>query len=350
MSTMNINHMSPAIRSAYAPVFREYEEKLGKMILPQYQKAGAVKLPRSETGRLYVFFYSVPYATERTTVSGVYGKSFLSSLNGYLPSGRGDVLIDSAGIVVGEVFPDSLYVLFDLPEHGTQTVQALRSILDDYIVYLTQPELYRQRIEHHSGIQFGSLMRSGLVQQVKKADAEIVESDGRIAELQSSIVETVREREEARRVKEAVGKMLEEFDTAEAVAKLEAVRAVPGVRSVIVTRDWIKISIEREVVIRHGGERYFIGREFELIIYPNKEKEHVQVHNLTQIRGGYCHPHIMEDGKCCLGDSIGTVAQLVAEREYDKLVMMMISFLETYTSDRPYHQVENWPIVYGERS
>jgi hypothetical protein len=139
--------------------------------------------------------------------------------------------------------------------------------------------------------------------------------------------------------------MLDEFPESLLLEKYEALKRLSANGEIYVEKKMISI-FAGQIDIEFKGVVYDIG-EFEIQIFPDGEWGGIKCINLTREVDGYYHPHISDDGECCLGNISESVALLIGTMEYDVVIILMMQFLRTCYEDGWYHEVTNWPIKNG---
>lgn len=340
----SVNEMAEHTWGEMESILSEYAQKLNRQIVVTYHKLGAIAYPHSEPGKLFLYLFSAPGRSSKIKIPRIYDH-FLGGHEAYTPAGNGVLMLDNEGTPVAEITTGSISVLINPPVLTSILMRSvMRLIFDDYLFFLDDPDGFREKNEKFSELHFVSSFQTEIGNLVTKSALAIKDAENKIADHQKAIFELVKKRQEAIRTNSLANTMLQNEDIESIKKKLEAIKLVPGVREVVVTAFWIRVMIEWKVVIAYMGTRYFIGREFELMIYPDGSSGFVRLLNKTQIVESHHHPHISHDGWCCLGNISGPVAQLIAEGKFDLVVMLMIEFLSSINPGGWYKTIEYWPV------
>lgn len=271
---------------------------------------------------------------------------------GFGPSGQGTAIVDpDTGWAVGELVGNNLYVHHDLCHSGTDNeIRILRRLCEEAAAEIGVPP--EERSEHRRKSAEAALRKSEaayvkecekrLHASVAKLRAAIQDHERIIKECQSRITESVRSLADAR---EELERLLSSNDEAEErfAAEFERLRQASGVVDVTVEDGIISVFTEN-IEIPFDGEIRDIG-EFRIDILTSGANGGVRCVNLTRRIGDCFHPHVRDDGSCCLGNIAAGVAKLIGECEYSVLAQIMIQYLQNYNPGNPYLNIKSWPVV-----
>ncbi|MFA6407794.1 MAG: hypothetical protein WCV80_03765 [Candidatus Paceibacterota bacterium] len=123
------NHME-AWRAIY-PVLQKFAEGLQTHIAVS-NPHGYTRPPKTERGKLFIYFWSVPYDIRsekiRQEVFGI--KLNKAQSDAASPTGGGTPIIDSkTGITIAEIHGGTLYVLFDLPHSSSDGFESVTALM-----------------------------------------------------------------------------------------------------------------------------------------------------------------------------------------------------------------------------
>jgi hypothetical protein len=327
------------------PVLQEYA-KILRVEISVSNPHGKESPSRDDPGWLYVRFWSAPRRTERTHIKEAFGIRLKGGQHDAVrPSGEGILIEDETGAPVAEVVGGTLYVLFDLP-HASGGGPLMRAIMEKVLPLFKEPE-ERERLLAEMAERELERSREAYVQEcgrrmanaVKATRDGIAEAEASIESAMRTIVGATRKRDGLRRKLSQLLNSQEEYEE-RFRTEFEKLRAVPGVERIRVREGVVEVFTDL-ITVPFGGAEYEIGR-FCIEIRTSGE---VRCHNLTRKVDGYCHPHVKENGTCCLGNLSAGIAKLLGEYEYSVIAQVMIEYLKTCNPSDWYKSIENWPVV-----
>jgi len=334
------------------PILNDFARKINKSLVVSCPH-GHIKVPYD--GREYdlcVYFWSRPF-------EGEYSESHLSRAYGFLlrDSQRdcfcvdkdfpypGTIISDQTGNEVALIVGKTLYILFDLPHHrGTSPDKILELILADYYLYLTDKEGFEKEIQSRLSRlpheRFVELYRRFLEEGIH--EDKIEDFEDRISQLRTELSLAVRDR------RISLEKKSKTLVNDEAVNDEKIERIFERLCKLSTTG---KITVSEDMVVVPVGQ---IDIEFEGVVYDIGEFEvkidlddcSVLCVNKTRRVNRCYHPHVEDDGNCCLGDASYGIGVLLGDLELETVVLMMIEFLKSYSRWGAYHdaEIEEWPI------
>lgn len=343
--------------SEIEPVLKEYAELLGTEIVvsnPHGHAAPAL----TETGKLYIRFWSTPEASPKSKILAVFGIKLKGGQDDACrPSGLAGAIpiIDPDGVAAAEVVGGTLYILFDLP-HASGGGPLMRAIMEQYValqksseerarMMAKQAEAERQR-SRQAWIKECSRRLEKTASGTREA---ITKAEQAIEAHQRQLVEQIRLLDGQRRKLEQVEATRPELER-RYEQEFDKLLQVPHV--VRVTAESGKISVFTDrIFVDHGGRRYDIG-DFRVEVYTDGSNGCVRMYNLTRrvdaYQSGMQAPHVFPDGKPCLGNLKEAIPAYLGEYEYSIVVMLCIQYLQSVnTQDAAGKYITCWPLVEG---
>ena len=330
------------------PVLTEFAEILETNIYVSNPHGSAVE-PRNEDGKLFIRFWSIPRVTRAARIRKPFGISISEGQSdARLATGDGIPVIDDERQVVAEICGGTLYVLFDLPHSEDNAAPLMTSIMTRYTLLKKSPEEFNRMLAE---IAENELKRSRkayvkecgrrLRNTIRTLKSDLRDQEKNITDSQKLIVESVRREQEIRK---ALDLFLSDSSKEDALyaSEFDKLVAVPGVVKVVVNKEGLISIFTDQIDVRYSGATYDIGK-FRIDIITDGSEGAVRCYNLTRNTGGYAHPHIRSDGKCCLGNISDGVAKLIGSHEYSVLAQLMLRFLGVVNEDGWYLSVRNWP-------
>ena len=248
-------------------------------------------------------------------------------------------IIDSNGYEVAWISGNTLYILFNIAcevwsDEKNYANLILDLIIDDYYLYLTQPDLFAGEMAIRQHRKFISAYRTGLA---GASESSIKEMQSRINDISEALAGVVRDQ-----------KILSLQETESEVFETQSHELFERLRSMSVGGR-VKISDDRDNIsifvgqidIKYEGVVYAIG-EFEVGVDVSDCT--VWFRNLTESVRGYAHPNIDHNDRFCLGDASYGVAVLWGNMEIDTIMSMMIQFLKTYNPKSCFKDIKEWPV------
>ncbi len=333
------------------PVFQSFADKIGQDIFFSNPHHRIQPVYTGEEFGLCVYFWAIPpevsdsfhggdinmaygYPTVGDSQSSSYILSFDRTIEG------GTRIVDSEGETLALIFGKTLYVLFDLPHWSygqNNAVEIMKRILDDYFLYLSNAVRFERemcrRIEGGLESRFTEIYKDALTEDV---DYEPEELKTTFVSKKLQLLSTVRDMKTLLNAKSDKPAEIED-------AKIEAV--FKGLEKISVTG---KIRVAGNVVYVPVGQ---IDIEYDEVVYDIGEfdvaidmvKHDVKCFNRTRIVGGDNHPHVNDDGYCCLGDASYGMDLFLKSMQLEVVVLMMIQFLKSYNDDNFYEEIDSWP-------
>lgn len=267
------------------------------------------------------------------------------------PSGQGKEIITPEGLAIAEfIDPNVLAIFCNLSGMGSEDdLKIYEEILYEVAeMFGYTKEVLRSMKNNRSTIDttnfLANICNSRLsdeknrlsrlkndVEFKKKEFFQLLKQEKEIVELISSLEKTMQS--DIEKVKKEI----------ESCTKMNHVKSVSvDKNSIVVTTDMI--------YIYHDNLKYKIG-EFD--IYINPISGDVTFKNISQgyrrrsVWGSFCHhPHINEGGRACWGNVSGSVMTLINDNEYEALVSVLISYLESVNiSDSAGEKITWWDVV-----
>lgn len=304
-------------------------------------------------GKFHIHIWSSPSGKQSSMPPKmIWGIEVNCRDSGFTTSGQGTAIIDpSTGWAVGELVGDNLYIHHDLCHEGTDwEIEIFRRLLKETVVEMKgSPE---ERIGRRRKLVEAQLKES-LARYVKECEKRIASSiasartdirkhENTIEKCQLDITKSVRLLADSRKKLEQLENSSDEVEKRFA-AEFERLRQMPGVANVTVADGIISVFTEN-IAIPFDGMVYDIGK-FRIDILTSGEDGGVRCFNLTRNIGDFCHPHVRDNGYCCLGNIASGVAKLIGEYEYAVLAQIMIQYLQNVNPDSWYASIDNWPKV-----
>lgn len=333
------------------PILNDFARKINKSLVVSCPHGHATESYRGHEDDLCIYFWSRPYEGEYEEhhLSRAYGFSLKESQgDGFLVDKDflypGTIITDPTGNEVALIVEKTLYILFDLPHNrGTSPDKILELILADYYLYLTDKEGFEKEIQSRLSKlpqeRFIELYRNALE---KVDEDEIEDFEGRICQLRTELSLAVRDRRIALEKKSLV-LVNDKIASDEKIERIFERLCKLSITGKITVSESIVVVPVGQIDIEFEGVVYDIG-EFEVKI--DLEDCSVLCVNKTRKINRCYHPHVEDDGNCCLGDASYGIGVLLGDLELETVVLMMIEFLKSYSPEGAYHdaEIEEWPI------
>lgn len=333
------------------PVLMAFADKIGQSMTVSCPNGQEAEPYEDDEHALCLYFWSVPdksnFTLHRLRKAYRHSVRHNGQSDYFLPKNspsehRQTMIIDPDGRAVAQIVGRTLYVLFDLPHPGGNCPdKLLKSILDDYYLYLTQREEFEDEMRRRQT----SANRSKFLELIENAlesnhleRLEDVES--RINRLQVDLVLAVRaKRQILDRIKNHTGTKL--LDDKYLTQLFNQLCRLATAGEIVIDDNQITIPIG-QIDVEHEGRVFDIGK-FEIMINPVTGR--VRCQNLTRKVAGYHHPHVAPNGECQWGDYNYSLPFLVGDLELGIAVPMITRFLKSYNPDDalPETKIENWP-------
>lgn len=303
--------------------------------------------------RLFIRFWSVPKPNRKATIDRAYGFNLEEGQRDAFKPAKSDDpdwafdIVDPSGVIVAQVFGDTLYVLFDLPHGNNHARELMEAIMVDYAKQsgkkITPEERERRRAERFAQLKaaaednFINLYEVALKSAVEKSDGQINDIRDEVRSYQRSVARLTRRYHEARIAKSNTERLLKEKDRAKIKADFEALKALTKDNEMIVYEDRLEFHVG-QIDIAYRDAIYDIG-DFTVVLYPDGSHGGVRCVNNTRSYGNYFHPHVYADGECCLGNISELVPKLVGEMDYSTALSLMVQYLKTFSPHGHYVDV-----------
>jgi hypothetical protein len=298
---------------------------------------------------LYVYFWSTAGPSEKIRLKSVFGLPLVDGQKDALkPSRSWSVIKDESGTEVGEYVDNNLYILFDLPHaHGEGVAEMLTRIMQAYFKIKGKSESELANFYHHirgdsssSRSAFARSCNRLHEKKLKSMEESCKTYDNQIDEYNKKLVELTRERDVLETTLVPLKKSIDERKKI-AENEYDILMATPHVKDVVVVGETINIFTDMITIRNHD-----IG-EFRIEIHTNGKNSGVKAFNTTHVKKFSSgeqvhHPHIKNDGSCCLGNAKEGVIKLLAGYQYVILGQLMINFLNSYNRESAYLFVEEW--------
>jgi hypothetical protein len=291
---------------------------------------------------LRVHFFSTPSESSSKKFTSVFGISPKDGQgDGLEPTGDGTPIADDRGQVVAEYVNGNLYILFDLP-HGEWegTVDMFKSTLKAYFDKVRNAgSSVRESVSPDSRDLFVRSCNQLYERNIVDMQSKKTTCERGIDECAQKIVSLTREKDLIETKLEPLAKSVESRREI-AGKEYDILRSTDHVENVVVNNNVIQIFTD-SIAIPYGGKSYNIGK-FRIDIYTDGSHNGVRAFNLTRARreGRLHHPHIKEEGVCCLGNIQEGISKLIAECQYAVLAQMMIRYLLSYNPESTYAKIE----------
>ena len=343
------------------PVMKSIYDIFGVKIIPS-NPHGEPRTPvsvGSDSGFLYVHFYSSPIKTSKVKMTNVYGYELSGGqCDAMKPSNTGIAIKDDSGTVVAEYLNENLYVLFDLPHGDENVTEIFARIMTSYfamrgvstvklrefyqfilkgVSYVTEP--FKSK-DNSSRAQFARECGKLYKKNLKAMEDSLNAYNAVISENNRKLIETMRERDI---ILLKLEPLRSSVDARQAWADTEYdnLLATPHVENVKVEDKVISIYTDM-ITIHYVIKDYNIGK-FRIDIHTDGSDLGVTAFNLTSPKNGCAHPHIkQEKGYCCLGNIQNGITKLLAEYQYVIVAQIMINFLHSYNEDSAYNKIYQW--------
>ena len=333
------------------PVFQSFADKIGQNIFFSNPHHRTQPVYTGDEFGLCIYFWAIPPEVQESFHYGdihiAYGlpiksdcqsSAFVLSYDKTLTDGSR--IVDPEGETLALIFGKTLYVLFDLPhwDYGeNNAVEIMKRILEDYNLFLSNAARFdmvmRRRIESGPEARFVQIYKDALTQDV---DYESEELKSMFVSKKLQLLSTIRDRKTLLNKKSDTPVEIDD-------AKIEAVfkglekLSVTGKIRVVGNEVFVPVG---QIDIEYDEVVYDIG-EFDVAI--DMVKHDVKCFNRTRIVGSDHHPHVNEDGSCCLGDASYGMDLFLKSMELEVVVLMMIQFLKSYNDDNYYEEIDSWP-------
>lgn len=295
------------------------------------------------------------------------------ALNALLPTGQGELIEDSFGRTVAEVIDGDIYILFNISAQVSvversgilrRTSQELRywphfmtvleSILDQAIPIAkrqrgldSSTETRQEQSDEDIQIatqRFSSVLQGGGVSsRIQSLERDVQVLEARVEQHRGQWMATYRQLEVRRSELTALKANIHQ-PSDYGVEEFNRILAMPDITRISVDGSDVIHVFTDTITIDYQGSTYLIGKFDLQIDIPQGHIWLRNVKNASQYRE-FDHPHI-RDGYPCWGNTQGDVYQLLAERQIEMLVVLLLEFVRHfYPEGAPYTTVENWPQV-----
>jgi flagellar motility protein MotE (MotC chaperone) len=142
-----------------------------------------------------------------------------------------------------------------------------------------------------------------------------------------------------------------EDQRAAAAAELRAVKEIPKVKDLFVSKGVISVYTDHLVALDSRSGKYHAIGMFRIDFYPNeKGGDTVRWHNLNRVISAgdkiYAAPHVSSDGKPCLGKFANSLPSAVREYRLHAAVTLAISLVERVDVEDGWGKyVYRWPLA-----
>jgi hypothetical protein len=293
---------------------------------------------------LYIAFYSVPIRTKEKYYNEVFSIPLECDQGcGFEPSFEGVPIIDECSrSVIAEIFPNNLYILFDLLHAEDSPVdEILEKIMDKYMTFRREPEEYMRSLKDFSSEKYLEECSKGLDDNISKVKERIRLSEEEIRTYKRNMIKAIREKTEDERKLKMFSRSV--GDTESYLQEFDKIYSMPDVERVFVSDGVIRV-FTKVIVIKFEEAYYRIGK-FKIDIFV--EDGDISIYNLTgKIGGTGDHPHI-DDGHCCFGNIEVSIAERVGSYQYSILIEVLIKYLKSVNSKNWYSPITDWPKFAG---
>jgi hypothetical protein len=303
---------------------------------------------KSDEDIIFLHFYAAPDVTSRRGLKTVFGMTLSEGQSdGMMPTFHGSSITDG-DTVVAEVVDKNVYILFDLPHTGgDHTTEIFARIMEKYfrIKGKSEEELkefytsVKKNINIASRNAFTRSCGELININIEHTSKEIAENESRIADCTSTITQCARNLTSLHQKYAMLSGSAAEISTW-ANQEYDAILATPNVKDIMVSGKVISVYTGM-IDIPYEGDVYHMG-EYRIDINADGDDGGVTIHNLTNKKGKYHHPHISEGGRCCFGNISTGVAKLIADYQYVVLIQLLINYLKSYDKGGSYRRIEYW--------
>lgn len=333
-------------------------EQIGMPIKLSYTNRGSVVPPTGEQDLMYVRVMSAPVEYERSDsleeeVREIFGRE-IGGCRCILPTNVGYAIVSSEGDIVAEVSGNTVYILFAI--EGTRNgPEIIKKVLEEYVRIENKPRLKKKlekeakdRIANETEHNFARLHSKTTERRLKTVRERLSDLRGRIESYGRELTQAVREQGELFREEKVLETIMSDSsNSAEVIAKLNAMRDIPGVVGVEVTRNTVSVFTDT-ITIRHTDGKFYEIGEFRIDFNVREGNEGVRCHNLANRNKDNCHyhPHVTTDGDCCFGNISSNVYELLGEFEFYGLTVLLMTFLSSCNlADAYCSEITKWPVV-----
>ncbi len=308
-------------------------------------------IPPVKDGKFHIFIWATPIDQGRCKPPPAMWGTLVDCRDpAFLPSREGIPIEDpETGWTVGELIENNLYIYHDLCHNGTsQELQIFDYLLKEVVkeLLLSPEEKRKQRTKlaecERQRSREAYIRECGrrLQSTIDATRNSITEAERTIADCQHRIVKAVRAEAGFRKKLEQLtsSKIEVEKNFGE---EFDRLLQVPGVMRVLVKDNLILVFTD-QIDVEFDNLVYNIG-QFRIEVPVLNAHRGIRCFNLTRTLGGYCHPHIKEDGQCCLGNIADGVAKLIGEYQYSILIQLLLQYLRTVNPSDWYYSIEHWP-------
>jgi hypothetical protein len=260
----------------------------------------------------------------------------------FLPSGRGEAIVDKDGFIAAELFKDALYVHFDLMRTGSLNeartyARLLTAVLETQKVSgLEGNQLDQANRDRYADVCLG--VSTPLASPGLHCDVEAltrVQSD-----MHNLLLQAGQEEQGLYQLEAAPESQLaEEFDRLLEVA---------NVLDVKVSERMLTVSTDVLFCRNPGTGRLHEIGAFDIQI-PTEGGEITWINRTRKVDGYQQHmngPHIFADGRACLGNVKDLFPQLIAKRDFASAVQVAIAFVEAVNiNDAAGKHIGSWPLA-----
>ena len=320
---------------------------------------GAESRPIYLPGTVHVRFWSRAGTRTERFLEGhsVRTRMPLSILGGLCGSPQRDALLGAVGGVgltsgsetIVQIVGNTVYILLDLPHcnvHGSRclTVQRqLTDIMQTAAIHLDMNWVEGEEVLPEANlaeqrVQFAAAATTAITQRTAHVDRELARVDRKATESALALMNATRERETLLLTRRT---MLEVDQTEHLLAQFDAIVAMPEIDRVDPNSTGFAIYTQ-DITIVHERRSYAIGR-FKVNIHFSGEMEgRIVILNRTRPQGTFPHPHVAPGGFPCLGNIEREIPNLISQGLLEELVILIISFLQSYNPASPHLKLEHW--------
>lgn len=289
-----------------------------------------ITMPRSSNDVFRLCFYAVPPHGQQppqvTQLSVAFGMA-LPNVNLLSPSGLGKPIQTPEGYTVAEVLPGNLYVLLDLvntPSNSDMVFLVLSRILEQALPLTTPVGVETEREEYAWLCSTRARVRHALLEFKLREVTSELERTSKLMALKAAEQEQVLAELEALRQRQGsllLQEYMQEYD--------QLITNNPHIEKITIEDNKIHVQTN-EILLNYANATRVMGRYH---LYIPLEGGTVSIVNEAPKRTAdgriVHHPHVVDE-MICLGELAGSIANLIARREYAEAIQELIGFLHQF--------------------
>jgi hypothetical protein len=326
------------------PVLQKYAQQLKKHIRILNSHNSGCDWIQPEEGALRIVFWAGMGSGGAKIYDSVFGVSLSDGQNDGMNVDKNTAdydIIDSQGLLVGQVVGNILTIPFDLP-HGSSAGKVLTRILDAYMKLKIDPskvDLKSKRAE-----QMEKLLASVATRAIESNKAAL---RSKMVDIESYTTAISSLLAQATAIKQIVQALTEKKDR----MKEEGSRIINGllemdkVKDVMIRGDMVIVTTEHLDFMYKG--KMYKGHKYGINLSPTKGVMTIGKVDMEPLIQGYTHPHINSSGSPCLGNIKKGAFEFLTGFELVPLVDLLIQYLQVANETDWYLDPVKWPLVGG---